>query len=170
MNKRRHYLSALLSIVVIFCFHNAHATPIVDNALDAGGDGEFSNLGSSNQQIADDFVLSEPTVLQSVSWFGRYGSDLVSVDDPVSFSFRIFFDDGNQPDVMPLATFDLMATVADSGLSYSGLGCATDSCSWFSYSADLPDFLLDLAGTYWISLVETDTRTALFGGLAVVVG
>lgn len=164
MNRvKKNRLSALVSILVIFCVHNAHATPIVVNPLDASGDGEFSNLGSSNQQIADDFILTEASILQSISWFGRYGSDSVTVDGPISFSLRIYEDDGNSPAVAPLATFDLMATAVASGLEFSGDGCSTESCTWFSYSADLLDFNLDTAGTYWISLVETDSRTVLAG-------
>ena len=136
--------------------------PIVDNPLQPTNAGEFSNLGASNQQIADDFVLSQAVTLQSISWFGRYGSDLVNITGPVSFSVRIFDDNGDQPAILPLLTFDLAASVAGAGSAFAGFECATANCPWFSYSANLSNFLLE-AGTYWISVLETDSRTALFG-------
>ena len=70
-----------------------------------------------------------------------------------SFSVRIFLDNGNQPAVSPLATFDLTASVAGTGSALTGFGCPTAGCPWFSYSANLPNFLLGAAGTYWISVL-----------------
>jgi len=136
--------------------------PIIDNPLQPTNAGEFSNLGASNQQIADDFVLSQPVTLQSISWFGRYSSDLVNITGPVSFSVRFFDDNGDQPAISPFLTFDLAASVAGAGSAFSGVECATANCPWFSYSASLPDILLGPA-KYWVSVLETDSRTALFG-------
>ncbi len=47
--------------------------------LDPTNPGEFSNLGPSNQQVADDFLLTQATSLESISWFGRYGAPSVRI-------------------------------------------------------------------------------------------
>lgn len=163
MTGTKSFLNVPLVILAIVCVHNVHADIIFDNPLDPTSTGEFSNLGPSNQQIADPFVVSDAATLQSLSWFGRYGPGFGGIAGPVSFSARIFPDDGNQPGVSPLATFGLTASVMGSGSDFSGSGCSPAGCPWLFYSADLPDFLLGAAGMYWISVLETDSRTALFG-------
>src|SRR5690349_7604035 len=57
------------------------ADVIVLHPLDSTDSGAFSNLDLENpsrtpQQIADSFSLSQATVLESISWFGRYGAVL----------------------------------------------------------------------------------------------
>jgi CARDB protein len=121
--------------------------PITMQALAPAAAGEFSNVGS--QQVADDFVLSTPTTLASFSWFGRYGAN-IAVANPVDFSIRIFADAAGQPANTALQTFDVSVTATPTGQTFG-------SVPWFAYSTPLGVTLP--AGSYWISVLETDPDT-----------
>lgn len=116
--------------------------------------GEFSNLGPSNQQVADDFQLIQATTIQSMSWFGRYVTAL-SVTNPVSFSVRFFADAGSSPAMSPLREFNVTVDAVPTGLGFNGT-------PWFEYSTNLMPFTLD-PGAYWLSVLETDPQTPTAG-------
>ena len=131
-----------------------HADVIVVQPLEPAFEGEFSNLGPSNQQVADDFQFSQPTTIQSVSWFGRYGEPL-SVTNPVSFSIRFFANAGMSPEVLPLQELNVAVDAVPTGLAFNG-------SPWFEYSTNLVPLTLN-PGAYWLSVLETDPQTPTFG-------
>lgn len=147
---------ATASIVVALTLVAAspgQAAVITLQALNAAQGGEFSNLGPTNQQAADDFVLAATTSLDSFSWFGRYFAN-IAVADPVDFSIRIFADIGGQPAAAALHTFGVSVNASPTGLDFGGV-------PWFSYSTPLAVMLT--AGTYWISVLENDAATPTVG-------
>ena len=118
---------ATASIVVALTLVAAspgQAAVITLQALNAAQGGEFSNLGPTNQQAADDFVLAATTSLDSFSWFGRYFAN-IAVADPVDFSIRIFADIGGQPAAAALHTFGVSVNASPTGLDFGGV-------PWFS--------------------------------------
>lgn len=146
-------VSIVLALTVAASVSQAQAAVITLQALNPAFVGEFSNLGPSNQQVADDFVLTGATTLDSFSWFGRYFAD-IAVTNPVDFSIRIFSDTAGQPATVALHTLDVSVDAAPTGLTFG-------TVPWFSYSTLLGMTLG--AGTYWISVVENDPTTPLFG-------
>lgn len=132
----------------------ARADLIVDRPLDPASAGGFSNLGPANEQKANDFEVATLTTLDTISWSGRYGG-AVSVADPVAFSIRFFVNDVDRPAVSPLRVYDVTVEAEDTGLTFG-------SIPWFSYSASLSGLALG-AGTYWVSILESDPRTAAVG-------
>lgn len=133
----------------------AGAVTVVDHPLAAEFSGAYSNLGSSNQQIADDFTLAGSSIMQGMSWYGRYDDAAVLLDGPVSFSVRFFADAAGTPVANPFALINVGAVVVDSGEKYAGL-------PWFRYHADLPSIAIG-PGQYWVSVLETDIRSPVFG-------
>jgi len=126
----------------------ARASVIVLHPFDPTGPGAYSNLGPSNQQMADTFSLVDVTALESISWFGRYdaGPAVLSLTNPVAFSVRFFADTGGSPEVFPLAVFDVMVDALDTGLTFGG---TLGDVPWFSYSTPLslvlaPGYILGL--------------------------
>lgn len=116
--------------------------------------GEFSNLGPSHQQAADDFVLSAASTLESLTWFGRYFAN-IAVANPIDFSIRIFADSGGAPAVVPFHVIAVSVNAVATGDNFGGV-------PWFSYSTPLAIALGP--GTYWLSILENDASTPLFGG------
>ncbi|MGQ0736270.1 MAG: fibronectin type III domain-containing protein [Acidobacteriota bacterium] len=131
------------------------AAVIVLQPHDPARSGAFSNLGSSNQQMADNFSLSQVTAIDSISWTGRYDGPLIAPANPVAFTVRVFADAGGRPAVFPLSVFNVMVNATNTGFTFGG-------SAWFSYSTPAPAVLTP--GTYWLSVVETDPRTPSFGG------
>ena len=132
----------------------AYGGTIVENPLASSRSGEFSNLGPSNQQVADDFVLGSDNRIQSISWFGGYPADSAIVADAVSFSIRLFADVDGGPAVTPAVTAEVHSNALDTGLN-------RDTVSWLSYSVNHSFPPLD-PGKYWLSVLETDPRTPTF--------
>ena len=151
--RKRGLLLACLAVLGLA--GQARAEVIVLQPHDATGGGAFSNLGPSNQQVADNFQLSQVSTLESLSWFGRYGSAAVTPTNPVAFSIRLFTDRGAVPAVSPLQELNVLVDAQVTGLTFGGI-------PWFSYSTLLPAFTLD-PGTYWVSVVESDPQTPTFG-------
>lgn len=146
--------ASLVVALTLGAASRGQAAIITLQALDPAQGGEFSNLGPTNQQVADDFVLGATTSLDSFTWFGRYFADFV-VANPVEFSIRIFSDAGGQPAAVPLHTVGVSVNASPTGLDFGGI-------PWFSYSSPLA--LILTAGTYWISVVEDDAATPAVGG------
>lgn len=146
--------ASLVMALTLGAASRGQAAIITLQALNPAEGGEFSNLGLTNQQVADDFVLATTTSLDSFTWFGRYFANIV-VADPVDFSIRIFSDAGGQPAAVPLHTVGVSVNASPTGLDFGGI-------PWFSYSSPLA--LILTAGTYWISVVEDDASTPTSGG------
>lgn len=151
----RHYSLFLVCLMVTGTFIPAQAAVIFDQTLSTTNPGEYSNLGPSNQQVADDFQLTGITLLESISWVGRYGDESVSVSDPVSFSIRFFAETAGSPAVSPLLALDVAVEAVSTGSSYGDIPL-------LSYSADIPYLLLG-PGTYWVSVLENDSDTPMVG-------
>lgn len=144
----------LAFLLVLLAVPQTRADLIVQQPLDPASSGRFSNLGPSNQQIADDFQLPVATTLESISWSGRYDAAL-SLTNPVAFSLRFFADAGGSPSVSPLQIYDVTVDAQTTGLTFG-------TVPWFSYSTSLPALTLN-PGTYWVSVVESDPRTPTSG-------
>jgi hypothetical protein len=132
----------------------AQGAPILTQPLNPTVEGEFSNLGLTNQQIADNFQLAAQTLLDSFSWFGHYFAD-TAVANPVDFSIRVFADDVGKPAVLPLQTINVSVNAVPTGLTFGTI-------PWFAYSTPLAVVLNP--GLYWISVLETDPATPTIGG------
>ena len=128
--------------------------PVVHQPLAPTAGGEFSNLGPSNQQVADDFSVMQQTTLTSLSWQGRYWG-AASPPDPVDFSIRFYTTIGETVTVSPLQEVDVSVDAFPTGLMF-------DSTPWLQYTASLPGLTID-PGRYWVSVVETDPRTPMAG-------
>jgi hypothetical protein len=126
---------------------------IIQQPLDAGREGAYSNLGPSNQQMADNFALASESSIQSISWYGRYGK-LVKLANPVAFTIRFFKDAGGSPAAAPVAEFDVKVPAQNAGASFGGV-------PWLTYTTALA--LKLPAGKYWVSVVEQDPRTTTSG-------
>jgi hypothetical protein len=147
---------AITAFLVILCgvVPPAHAAPILAQPLQPALQGEFSNLGALNQQIADDFQLAAQTTLDSITWFGHYFQD-TPVANPVNFSLRVFADDAGKPAVLPLHTVNVAVNAVPTGLTFGTI-------PWFSYSTPLAIVLNP--GLYWISVLESDPATPAIAG------
>jgi hypothetical protein len=135
-------------------FDAAQGGIITQQPLAPNRSGEFSNLGPSNQQVADDFVLGSDNRIQTISWFGGYPADSAIVTDSVAFSIRLFADVDGGPAVFPALAAEVHATALDTNLN-------RDTISWLLYSVNHLFRPLD-PGTYWLSVLETDPRTPTF--------
>jgi hypothetical protein len=115
----------------------------------------------TDQQIADNFLITQPTTIQGVSWFGRYEQTSVPTN-PVSFSIRFFANAGSVPAASPLATFNVLVDATDTGATFTGIlgNGLSGTVPWFSYAAAV-NLALDI-GTYWVSILEADPRTPGF--------
>ena len=151
----------LIGMLLIGSPGMVQADVVVLQPLDPTSTGEFSNLGPANQQAADDFSLAQATILDSISWFGRYGAGSVAAPIPTDFSIRFFEDSGGAPAIASILQLDVSVNPVTSGLNYSpGVGAA--DIPWFSYAASLPALTLE-AATYWVSVVENDSTTPTSG-------
>jgi hypothetical protein len=133
-----------------------HAATILSQPLDPSQFGTNSEL--PGQQRADDFELAVATTVEGVSWAGHYG-DPTPLADPVSFTIRFFEDDGGSPGVPvtnAVAEIAVQVAAVPTGADYDG-------APWFAYSFDSLSLALD-AGKYWVSILESDARTAPSGG------
>lgn len=143
----------LLTFLLAIASALTQAAPIVQQPFVPAGSGAYTNL-PSGQQIADDFTLAQSATIGSVQWWGRYDSTFV-LADPVAFSIRFFQDTAGTPDIISFQSFSVTSTAVSTGFSFGG-------GTWFSYSSGLTPFTLS-PGTYWVSIVENDPRTAIGG-------
>lgn len=161
MKKAKQSALLLICMLATASFNMVQAAVVVSQPLDAAAGGEFSNLGPSNQQIADDFALSQGIILDSISWYGRYGDASVIAPNPTDFSIRFFGDNAGTPEMSPFQTLSISATPVNSGSSYTPLTGA-QNIPWYFYTASLPALSLG-ADTYWLSILEDDAATTLSG-------
>ena len=117
----------------------------IQNPLNPSLTGAFSEL--EGQQVATRFQLTQASLLQTLAWYGRYES-VFPVPSPVLFCVRIFSDAGGLPAASPLRELCVPATAQDSGIM-----------GWSLYSVALG--IPVNAGTYWLSILESDVRTPL---------
>jgi hypothetical protein len=161
MNNAKQSALLLICMLATASLSMAQAAVVVSQPLDATAAGEFSNLGPSNQQAADDFTLSQGTILDSVSWYGRYGDASVGAPSPTDFSIRFFGDNAGTPEMTAFQTLSISVTPVNSGSSYTPVTGA-QNIPWYFYTASLPALSLG-ADTYWLSILEDDATTALSG-------
>ncbi len=147
-----------LMLLLIVVFMVAVAGPVlaavmVSQSHDQTKSGEYSNLGTSNQQVADDFALTQSFSLDKVTWYGRYG-DKTFLNNG-EFYIRFFADDGGKPKISYQTQFVVNVTPVFSGYYDTDI-------PWYKYSVSVSGLTMD-PGTYWISIVETDNRTSASG-------
>jgi hypothetical protein len=117
---------------------------------------DFSQSATqSAQAIADNFLLSSPSVATKVNWWGLYYLGNTPAQD--DFVVRIFADAGGSPASLPFSEFvNVNPGRTDTGASTSGYKI-------YAYSALLPSSVSLAANTtYWLSIVNY-TPTAADG-------
>ena len=162
--KNLRLLGAVCTATLFVLTANAKASTLWDQPLDPSLSGVFSNfvLGSSmNLQIAENFTLTEPSTIDSISWAGYYVAPQMLID-PVSFKIRFFEDAGVTPET-PIDSFFQEYDVHVNAVATGDIGVISgDGGPVFSYAVSLPSLMLD-PGTYWVSITEADTRTPASG-------
>ena len=116
--------------------------------------GHFGGLGSDSISIsADDFQLTQDTLIGSIAWWGAH---VPSQAEPDRFSVTLFSDNGGQPGtVLPLFTVGRI----NSALTGSFVN-APDLYPEYRYSADLQQpFLVQANARYWLSIVNPARNT-----------
>jgi hypothetical protein len=107
---------------------------------------------TSSQQIADDFVLADPSVLSAISWFGQYDDSAVP-GAGMDFAVRLFTDGRAAP-----GTKFYEQGVSVVGIDTGGVTPSGDAI--LSYAVGLPVAPSLSAGTtYWLSILENDAST-----------
>jgi hypothetical protein len=107
---------------------------------------------TSSQQIADDFVLADASILSAISWFGQYDDSAVPVAGK-DFAVRLFADGLAAP-----GTKIYEHSVSVVGIDTGGATPSGDSI--LSYAVGLPVAQSVSAGTtYWLSILENDAST-----------
>ncbi len=118
--------------------------------------GSFSDL--SQQQIADQFMLSFAASITGVRWSGSYFNfDLSPSVTNIAFVIRFFADTSGLPVVTPFYSANVSAAVADSGVVFEGRKI-------YTFSVDsLPTSVPVLGGVQtWISILESDKSPNFF--------
>lgn len=114
--------------------------------------------GGSNQRIADDFTLGAGANVASLTWWGLFTTPSGASYGGTSplFSVRFYADAGGgaAPALDPFLSVTVTAAPLPTGAITSG-----DNHAVFAYSATLPSVVSLLAGTYWLSIVESDAAT-----------
>lgn len=116
--------------------------------------GAISELDSNaSQQMADRFLLWDPSVVSRVDWSGFYFPATPPVPaEPIPFRVRFFADQGGSPSLMPIFEESVMAT-------RSPLTIIQDFQT-YNFSARLTaPFVAGRQTFYWFSVLETDSRT-----------
>lgn len=160
MKIAKQILLLLVFLITATSLGSAWAAVVVSQPLDPTKGGEYSNLGPSNQQVADDFTLSQSVILDSVTWYGRYDDPTLSVPNPTDFAIRFFGDNAGTPEVIPILSLSVSAAPVVSGSFYIDVNGA--QIPWYEYTAPLPAFGL-AADTFWLSIVEDDAGTTPSG-------
>lgn len=109
--------------------------------------GAISDAGLP-QYIADNFLLTSDAMVNSVTWYGYWGGQLVSSDD-MSFDIRFYTDSSNKPDNLLFAK-SVMASGTLIGAVSSGTtnGMYELTATW---NSPVP---LAENTTYWISIYD----------------
>ncbi len=119
---------------------------IIESRTTLGPRGLVSqNVGRFTQQIADDFTLTHPAQVNSITWWGQVRNE--SFDDQ-DFGIRFFADDNGSPSGTPVSFADVVAAVKPTS-STGSLGRPI-----YEFSADVPRLSLP-AGRGWLSVVAT---------------
>jgi hypothetical protein len=135
---------------------SAAARPLYEKALQLNGDnGPFSY---SDQLICDDFTLTSDAAASRATWHGNYlgKGDAFNTGDQHSFIVRFFADDFGAPALSPFATFPLMATLTDNGISQGG-----DAI--YLFTADFTPVNLLGGVKYYFSVEGTDAAGGVPG-------
>lgn len=130
-----------------------YSQPVTTNA------GFYSNIGG--QIAADQFVLGTNAAVTGVTWYGFYGTNLAPAVSSVDFQVAFFADASGVPGT-GLASETLSASVADSGLTVTGLTFGGSTIYQFDATLSAP-LLVDAGDTVWLSLAENDAATPAVG-------
>jgi hypothetical protein len=131
--------------------------PIISQGPRTDDEGQSlrSNLGvgETEQQVAEDFVLSFTASVQTVGWEGSYfGTTTPNDCDSETIAFRIrFYESPSEP---PISDSDVSATC-------ERVGTSTYGSAIYRFAADLGSALPLPAGAYWVSIVESDPDTSI---------
>ncbi len=107
-----------------------------------------NGVGShSTQQVADDFVLTNPSRLESLEWWGLY-----TVALGADYNLRIYDDNSGEPGTILWEVAAITATDTDTGDDFSGYDIYRTVAT-----LDPTDYcLLEDGTTYWFSAVWFD--------------
>src|SRR5688572_28556869 len=119
------------------------------DALRSNLEVHFFPTAETPQQVADGFVLSARTRLQSVSWEGSYFQTYLPVGQ-VDFNVRIYTAISNTP------MFEALVQA-----SASEVGMSTFGSPIYRFSASVPGPVLEANVPYRIAILDSDTTTTL---------
>ena len=117
-------------------------------------DGTWGSDRDEGDQFADDFMVSSPATIQSVTWWGIYtaiGSD-ASPQGPWSFELIFYGDIGGLPDPSNVigSTQVVFETLTDTGRN---LGDDLFEDDIYVFTADVTPISVSAGTTYWLSVV-----------------
>ena len=108
--------------------------------------GLYSNAGSGNERNADDFSLSTPTQVNTISWYGWFPhvKPAILTGD---FDILFFYDDAGLPSNPPFYS----TTATD--ITGTETGITTEfGASIIKWTATIPTANFASAGDYWLSV------------------
>lgn len=114
-----------------------------------------SNSGGLEQQVADDFLLSHPSVMQNIEWWGGVFGQGLETQSYRSFDVRLYKDFGGTPSDTPFFQQTVSASVVDTGVDGTNPNFRVPF-RIFSYSAITPTTVLDAGTRYWFSVLNND--------------
>jgi hypothetical protein len=120
-----------------------------------GVNGFISEVNS--QRLADDFVLTNDAIADTLRWNGSYRSapgTPWTPGDQVSFRIDLFTFSGLNPNTSPFAQFSVQATVL------GVLGAGYNNRPVYTFSASFPGVNLAGGVPYAVSILESDSRTS----------
>ena len=149
-----HQLAITIALLAVLVAVESSADEVLfDNQ--AGVDHAYnSDSGSSNQILAESFLLANDSVVEQITWTGVYGNFLT--ED--FFTIDLFEDAGGLPGDTLLFSLDIDSLTRES----TGKFVEIDQQDFllYEYRADIDTQML-LAGDYWLSIVN-DTPGAFW--------
>ena len=143
----------LAALAAAFLGATAGAAPIFSQTPPSGVEGIGSDRSSDfgGVQVADDFTLSAPATVRSITWRGSYAGGN-SPTFPLSFSVLLY---GNDPNGLP----DTANVQSATPIRFFSAGAITDTgidafgSDVYEFRADLTPTPLEAGATYWLSVL-----------------
>lgn len=122
--------------------------------------GHFGGFGSDGKiiTVADDFQLSQRTLIHGITWWGGYLSTQLSTPTDDNFTIRLFSDNGTTPGAL-IQTFNVgnnaARTPTGNFVNPPDPTSGFPGRAEFLYSVTLPiDFAAEANTRYWLSIVN----------------